>query len=257
MESSLGCPHYERKCEILAPCCEIWYGCRHCHNEQYKGPKAPGCKVEKMNRTEVKKIRCLVCKELQAPSEKCVKCGEVFARYYCSKCILYDDALEKHIFHCDDCGMCRIGKKEEKTHCFTCGLCIHKAVESKHKCSEIKGVNCPVCLEPLFESIKPILLLERCLHWIHVKCLNDYGKNYKNQCPVCEISITLMSDAKIAYLDKKVEIQKERLPKGLIMKQVKIYCRDCLMKSEGVEFHVVMKCKHCGSYNTNETNQED
>ena len=28
----MGCDHYSRGCEIFAPCCMRWFGCRHCHN---------------------------------------------------------------------------------------------------------------------------------------------------------------------------------------------------------------------------------
>ena len=34
----------------------IRYGCRLCHNEQYKGPKAPGCKVEVMERRALSNV---------------------------------------------------------------------------------------------------------------------------------------------------------------------------------------------------------
>ena len=31
----LGCPHYRRKCMLLAPCCGEWVGCRFCHDEKH------------------------------------------------------------------------------------------------------------------------------------------------------------------------------------------------------------------------------
>lgn len=30
---SLGCPHYLRRCAVVAPCCERTYTCRECHDE--------------------------------------------------------------------------------------------------------------------------------------------------------------------------------------------------------------------------------
>lgn len=32
-DSILGCPHYRKKCKIVAPCCSKVYVCRLCHNE--------------------------------------------------------------------------------------------------------------------------------------------------------------------------------------------------------------------------------
>ena len=29
----LGCPHYRRRCAVVAPCCERTYTCRECHDE--------------------------------------------------------------------------------------------------------------------------------------------------------------------------------------------------------------------------------
>ena len=57
------CAHYQRGCEILSPCCQLWYGCRLCHNEKYIGEKGPGCKIEVMDRYNVSTVRCLKCKK--------------------------------------------------------------------------------------------------------------------------------------------------------------------------------------------------
>lgn len=252
MEKDYGCAHYKRKCEILAPCCGIWYPCRHCHNEKYRGPKSSGCKTEQLPRTEVKKIRCLVCEEEQSLSTNCIKCGVLFARYYCEKCCFYDDAENKNIFHCDDCRMCRIGKKEENEHCYNCGICINKSLKEDHKCIEIQGQNCPICMEPLLESIKPYIQLERCYHWIHLKCLDDYERqNRSNRCPVCGTSLFKMSKIEIEAYDKMVEETKANMPEEFKQKKADIICMDCLEKSEGVDYHILaIKCASCGSYNT-------
>lgn len=29
----LGCPHYKRRCKLVAPCCDRIYTCRECHDE--------------------------------------------------------------------------------------------------------------------------------------------------------------------------------------------------------------------------------
>ena len=252
MENKYGCPHYSRKCEILAPCCNMWHGCRHCHNDLYKGPKGPGCTVEQLSRSDVKKIRCLLCKEEQPPSAECINCGVTFAKYYCEKCIFYDDSNSKEIFHCDDCGMCRIGKKEENQHCFTCGLCISKSSINKHKCLGIRGQKCPICMESLFESIKPYVQLSRCSHWIHVECFENYCHTSEmNRCPVCGTSIIKMEKEDIEVVDMIIEENKAAMPAELKDKKVSILCLDCLNKCEEVEFNwIALKCTNCGSYNT-------
>lgn len=54
MISKTICKHYKRKCDKKAPCCQIYYPCRLCHDENYKGPKSEGCKIETMDRYNVK-----------------------------------------------------------------------------------------------------------------------------------------------------------------------------------------------------------
>ena len=33
-EGQHGCIHYRRRCQLVAPCCEEVFWCRHCHNEK-------------------------------------------------------------------------------------------------------------------------------------------------------------------------------------------------------------------------------
>ena len=71
MDPEYGCQHYQRYCEVQAPCCELFYSCKLCHDEQYKGPKAPGCKVERMAFDKVAMLKCLKCSLKQEPAENC------------------------------------------------------------------------------------------------------------------------------------------------------------------------------------------
>lgn len=51
-----------------------------------------------MDRTVVKEIICAVCDKRQEVSNKCVECGTVFGKYYCSKCKFWDDkGLQKKV----------------------------------------------------------------------------------------------------------------------------------------------------------------
>ncbi len=63
---------------------------------------------------------------MQKPGDKCIKCEIVFAKYFCSVCNLYDDNGEKKgIYHCDKCGICRVGPAKKYFHCDSCNACLH------------------------------------------------------------------------------------------------------------------------------------
>jgi len=73
----------------------------------------------------VTKIKCSYCQLEQAPAARCtnVACGRRFARYVCTICHIYEDA-PKSIYHCHDCGICRVGRPGEYMHCPTCNACV-------------------------------------------------------------------------------------------------------------------------------------
>ena len=48
----MKCVHYERKCNIVAPCCGKVFGCRVCHDEMSD---------HEMNRFEIERIICKDC----------------------------------------------------------------------------------------------------------------------------------------------------------------------------------------------------
>ncbi len=97
----LGCRHYKRNVKLQCSTCSRWYTCRFCHDE-----------VEDhfLNRKETKSMLCMLCGCAQPAGELCVNCGESTAWYYCGICKLWDDDSEKSIYHCNDCGICRIGR---------------------------------------------------------------------------------------------------------------------------------------------------
>lgn len=245
-----GCKHYQRTCEILAPCCNIFYVCHLCHDEQYKGVKGPGCLVERLDRKAIKKIRCMKCSKEQDSSQKCDNCDNIFADYYCSVCNLFESNPYKKIYHCDGCGICRLGQKGDYFHCDKCKACFNKNM-ANHKCSEdTLNQNCPICLENLFYSRKPSTVLECCNNWIHCHCFNKYVKTSSN-CPLCSKSLVKMPKETIEKFDKLIEETKDNLPQELKDKKVTILCNDCLKKTEDINFHPIgMKCAHCSSYNT-------
>lgn len=112
-EPELGCAHYKRNVRIQCAECQKWYTCRLCHDavEEHILPR-------KLTRH----MLCMLCGHPQKASDTCVKCGENAASYYCNICKLWSDDVNKHIYHCDECGICRVGRGLEKDffHCKVC-----------------------------------------------------------------------------------------------------------------------------------------
>ncbi len=69
----------------------------------------------------------------QPVSNKCVSCEIEFARYFCKICNFFDDRIERNYFHCDKCGLCRVGNDGKYIHCDTCNTCVVDNKE-KHVC---------------------------------------------------------------------------------------------------------------------------
>lgn len=111
----LGCLHYRRNVKLQCAACEKWYTCRLCHDE-----------VEEhiLPRKMTKHMLCMLCGYAQKASDTCVNCGECAAQYYCNICKLWSDDVNKPIYHCEDCGICRVGHGLDKDffHCKVCGL---------------------------------------------------------------------------------------------------------------------------------------
>lgn len=99
--NALGCEHYKRNIKLQCSACNKWYTCRFCHD---------AVEEHMLNRRETKNMLCMLCGCAQPASEECALCGERGAWYYCDVCKLWDDDLQKSIYHCNDCGICRIGK---------------------------------------------------------------------------------------------------------------------------------------------------
>lgn len=97
----LGCAHYKRNIKLQCSVCDRWYTCRFCHDE---------VEDHSLNRRETKNMLCMLCGYAQPASEECAQCGERGAWYYCSVCKLWDDDSKKSIYHCNDCGICRVGQ---------------------------------------------------------------------------------------------------------------------------------------------------
>lgn len=98
---TLGCAHYRRNIKLQCSACHKWYTCRFCHD---------AVEDHMLNRRETKNMLCMLCGCAQPASEECALCSERGAWYYCDVCKLWDDDPQKSIYHCNDCGICRVGQ---------------------------------------------------------------------------------------------------------------------------------------------------
>lgn len=101
----LGCPHYDRGCKLMAPCCGKLYVCRLCHDADLSRP----CST-KLDMYSVKEMMCMSCGDFQKASDTCSKCGVSMGRYYCDVCKLWENREDHDIYHCQYCNICRVGK---------------------------------------------------------------------------------------------------------------------------------------------------
>lgn len=178
--SSKFCSHYVRKCALVTPCCNKIYRCRLCHNVMEGN--------HELDRKIVERIKCLQCGRIQSVAPKCSSCSITFGLYYCETCRLFDDN-NKGQFHCVQCGLCRVGGRENYKHCNPCGICFK--IGSTHKCIEqCSSSDCPICLEDLHSHGECQKL--NCGHLMHVTCLRQLCQNFKHICPLCATKFWLI-----------------------------------------------------------------
>ncbi|GMM33448.1 hypothetical protein DASC09_007730 [Saccharomycopsis crataegensis] len=239
-EQIYGCPHYQTSCKLQCPTCLKFYACRNCHDAQEH--------THLMSRKDVHTIACMVCGNIQPPEEECIECENVFADYFCEKCKLYDNDPNKNIYHCEDCGICRLGLGlgVDYYHCHGCNACISVLLENDHKCIENRTkCNCPICGDFMFTSKKKVVVMP-CGHAIHQHCYDEYVKNFY-KCPICSRTIIDMA-ARFREIDEEIEIQP--MPEPYNLWKCVIACNDCNTKSV-CNYHILgLKCDICQSYNT-------
>ncbi|AUF82230.1 E3 ubiquitin--protein ligase MIEL1-like protein [Tetraselmis virus 1] len=247
----LGCKHYRRKCRIVAPCCGEVFWCRRCHDEE-KNEQEPDLKQRhEIDRFSIKEVVCANCDTRQPVSTKCKDCGVTFGEYSCMICNFFEDT-DKQQFHCAECGICRVGGRENYIHCEKCACC-RSVNDIDHVClTENTMKECPICLDYLFDSTKPVSIL-KCGHAIHQHCLHDMMGNpnptYGTQrfsCPLCSKS---MQDMTRLWDELDRNVAENPMPEQYSNIQLNIYCNDCNTEST-VPFHIWLKCVQCGSYNT-------
>ncbi|KAL6785870.1 hypothetical protein ACKKBG_A00510 [Auxenochlorella protothecoides x Auxenochlorella symbiontica] len=246
-----GCSHYRRRVKLVTPCCGEIFWCRHCHNEAKHDNEKDVKLRHELDRSLVTEVVCALCSLRQPVGDHCCRCGVAFGAYACTLCPFYDDDVSKQAFHCADCGICRVGGRENFFHCDTCGSCYSTKLRGRHVCVErAMHQNCPVCFEYLFESVQPTAVLP-CGHTIHSSCLKELERSDSVSvcacCPICKRSLQDNS-ATWRYLDSMAA--SHPLPEEYVGWQAEIFCNDCLSTCT-VQYNLVgLKCGGCGSYNT-------
>lgn len=240
--TAVACVHYERKCDIVAPCCGRVFGCRVCHDEM-----SPNCGP--MDRFAIEEVVCRVCNTRQgSKTNSCIKCGVAFAEYHCPKCNIWM-ALAKRPFHCDQCGFCRVGGREKFRHCAKCCMCISATVYDTHSCMADKYKNnCPVCREDMFSSRQSPQDLP-CGHAIHAHCFRNLA-GFDYRCPICKKTVVSRASMSAAWTARARDIEMQPLPPDLA-RVVNIICNDCEVKSKDCSWHFLgVQCPACASFNT-------
>ncbi|KAJ2161514.1 hypothetical protein GGF46_001453 [Coemansia sp. RSA 552] len=234
---TLGCSHYQTKAKLLAPCCGLWVPCRFCHAEVCG---------HSMDRFSVQEMKCMLCKEEQPVGQECRQCHVVLGRYFCSTCRLLDDEPNKSIFHCDQCGICLRGARDDYFHCTGCGACVATDSGDKHACTErALHADCPVCGEQLFGSTSSIVQT-RCRHLIHRHCL-EQSIEYSYKCPLCAASL-VDTRALFGAIDEYMRISS--MPQEHQNATSLVFCCDCRQRSVAQYHFLYHKCRCCSSYNT-------
>lgn len=242
----LGCLHYRRNVKLQCAACEKWYTCRLCHDE---------AEEHILPRKMTKYMLCMLCGYAQKASDACVECGECAAQYYCNVCKLWSDDVNKPIYHCDDCGICRVGHGLDKDffHCKTCRACISITQTNNHKCIErATDADCPICGENMFASHKTVIFMD-CGHSIHRTCFNQYmASSYK--CPICSKSIVNME---ALFTNLANIIREQPMPEEFENVTSTILCNDCSAKCTTKYHFLGLRCQICRSYNTVELDRSE
>ncbi|PGH05620.1 hypothetical protein AJ80_08312 [Polytolypa hystricis UAMH7299] len=237
----LGCQHYKRNVKLQCFTCKRWYTCRFCHDT---------AEDHTLVRRATENMLCMLCKTPQPASQWCRVCGTQAACYYCSVCKLWNDDPQKSIYHCHDCGICRIGQGLGKDffHCKTCSVCMPVSIETTHRCIERSTqCDCPICGDYMFTSPETVIFM-RCGHSIHQKCFSEHSKT-SYRCPICNKTVANM-ESNFRTLDHAIEGQP--MPPEFTDTRALIYCNDCCAKTV-VKYHWLgLKCDVCESYNTSQ-----
>ena len=202
----IECSHYpNKKCNhFYFDCCKKYYECVRCHNENEN------------HLFKLKHITCKLCNREQSINASCIQCHISFSNTYCEICCLFSD--QEHIFHCDQCGICRVGKKDEMIHCTECNACFKK---EEHQCiqSISKDSECCFCGDIVFNSMNSSTGL-KCGHFAHVDCLNNSLKNNSYKCGFCRKTFLDAEQSQLLWSQLNHEISLTQIPLYIQVDQI-------------------------------------
>lgn len=232
---NVECSHYYgRQGYFRYSCCNEYYKCSECHNENENHI----CAV-------LVDMKCANCDLIQSPNYSCSDCSNNIANHYCSKCKVWSD-VELH--HCDTCSKCvsiryltryeQIDNHKKKT------IEEHK---KDHKIDENVDI-CAICQSqiPYYSAY----VKTKCNHNMHYKCHQKYIKSLEGAnhfCPVCKK--TIGNERSEVWEMIKNEIDSYIIDPIYENVQVKIYCNDCEGRNEvryTMGYHM---CPSCESIN--------
>lgn len=238
-----SCPHYQRSCLLQCNVCKEFVTCRICHSE--------------MDRFKVALLKCMHCNTTQPPSAVCIECAEPFAAYCCTICHTYDSTPGKLIFHCVQCGICRVGTRDTTHHCERCDMCIviNTNEGRQHECfANTWRTDCPACLEHLWDSRDAISMLQ-CGHAMHSHCFRTLLQT-EYRCPSCKKATVDMTDTweetALALEQQLTEVVASgQFPPELLTRPMRVLCNECESKFDTTFNPFVMyKCPLCNGFNT-------
>ncbi len=153
--TTVPCPHYNRQCNLIAPCCGRVTCCHrgtHCN--------------QPFDRSRVTTVVCTACGRAQPLGRRCRYCRSTFGRHYCRTCVQWSNS---DAFHCSRCGHCIRGRREHTRHCDRCGKC-YPLSSREHTCAPIASARCAAgCNESMGES-RQRLFTPPCGHAMHEQC---------------------------------------------------------------------------------------
>ena len=259
-EDEIFCTHYNRHNYPIFKCCKKIYPCRLCHDEKEE---------HKCNRFEVDYMKCNYCKTYQKSSSSCnnPECYKFNKphKYFCKICNLWSNDKDKklvildsylitnintnsELYHCKDCGICRMGLQKDITHCHKCNQCIFTRIFDNHQCiTDMKDEKCPICFKELWGCFRDTCYHLKCGHKVHTSCFKKSLQSYNYNCPLCKKSTVDLTN-EWRRLDLFLSLQ--TMPEEYKNDKSEIFCNDCELTST-VNFHFLYhKCLSCNGYNT-------
>ncbi|CAB4012862.1 RING finger and CHY zinc finger domain-containing 1-like [Paramuricea clavata] len=171
------CSHYKRQCYVKFECCDKFWPCHRCHNNQST------CGKKKLKSRDTEMVKCVHCNKVQPFGQFCCDCAMVFANYFCGLC-KHLTGNDDHPYHCDKCGICRI-HGDRSFHCNVCGICLDVKLRGNHRCRENSAHDeCCICLEDSFTGCQIL----PCSHKVHKECATKMIRSGITRCPICRES---------------------------------------------------------------------